>query len=119
MFGVIGHVQAVEVSFDEEPAKMLQASVSSFDRKINSITWRIQGSIDQVDHFLIFKESNNVRTLIGKAHSEFNHGSCQYLHALGKRDTGAFSYVVIPIFNDYRVGTETKTNSIVIEGHSL
>lgn len=110
--GAVGSPHVIDVSFEQDAAKLQDASVSRFGKTLNVVTWRVQGSIDQVDHFLIFKDNNDVRTLVGKAHSEFQYGNCQFLHGLSKRDSGTISYVVIPIFNDYKVGSEVTTNLI-------
>jgi hypothetical protein len=114
-YGVVGAVEVVEVTFDEEPARITEQTASRFDRYMNVITWKLLGSIDSIDHFVIMKESLGVRTLVGKAHSEFLHGNCQYLHPVSRRDIGAFSYVIVPIFNNYETGTEVITNTVIVE----
>jgi hypothetical protein len=58
---------------------------------------------------------NGVRTMVGKAHSEFLNNTCEYLHTITERDWGQLTYVIVPIFNDYRVGSEASTNSIILE----
>lgn len=113
--GGLGAVESIEVSFDSEPARIIDPAASRFDKFLNVITWKVQGSIDAVDHFLIMKDVHNVRTVIGKAHSEFPYGNCQYLHPVSRRDEGSFSYVIVPIFNDYKTGTQVTTNAVVVE----
>ena len=113
--GAVGGVTSVEVSFDSEPARIVDPAAVRFDKFLNVITWKVQGSIDAVDHFLIMKDVHNVRTLIGKAHSEFAYGNCQYLHPVTRRDEGSFSYVIVPIFNDYKTGAQATTNAVVVE----
>ena len=110
--GEIGTIETVELSFDEEPARIIDANASSVNNDLNIITWRIGGSIDQVDHFLIIKDVHGVRTMIGKAHSEFESGNAQYLHRTNNFDKGELRYVIIPIFNDYKIGLPIFTNSI-------
>jgi hypothetical protein len=112
--GFIGTIETVEVSFDDQPARVNNASASRFDTNLNVVTWKLEGSIDQVDHFLIVKDVHGVRTLVGKTHSEFEFGNCQYLHPLNSRDQGELRYIVIPIFNDYTIGTQTVTNSVIV-----
>lgn len=113
--GAIGALQTIEISFDAEPASIIDPVAARFDKFLNVINWKLQGAIDAVDHFLIMKEVHNVRTLIGKAHSEFPYGNCQYLHPVGRADEGSFSYVIVPIFNDYKTGTPVTTNAVVVE----
>lgn len=113
--GAIGATQSTEVSLNIEPAYVVDATASRFDRSLNVLTWRLEGAIDQVDHFMIIKDVLGVRTLIGKAHSEFPLGNCQYLHKVSNRDEGSLVYVIVPVFNDYKVGAEVVSNSIVVD----
>lgn len=113
--GNIGDVTTIEVSFNNDPAHIVDASASNFDKFLNIITWKIQGSIDAIDHFVIMKDVHGVRTLIGKAHSEFLYGNCQYLHPLSRKDQGSFNYVIVPVFNTYKIGTQVATNDVIVE----
>jgi hypothetical protein len=113
--GIIGTIESVDVSFDSDNTIVLDSSASRFDRHTNVITWKTQGSIDAIDHFVIIKDVLGVRTLIGKAHSEFSYGNCQYLHRLTQRDLGALRYVIIPVLNTYEIGAESITNVVVID----
>ncbi len=116
--GAIGDVETFEVSFGNSAAWIADPAASRFDKFLNVITWKVQGDIGQIDHFLIMKDVHGVRTMIGKAHSEFLYGSCQYLHQVTRRDEGSFSYVIVPIFNDYRSGNPVVTNLVTTESHS-
>lgn len=113
--GRIGTTEIIEVSFDGEPAVIVDLTAAQFDKTLNILSWKVEGSISQVDHFVIMKEVHGVRTLIGKAHSEFPFGNAQFIHELGNDDTGAFNYVVMPIFNDYDTGAETVSNVVMVE----
>jgi len=112
--GIIGTVAEVEVSFDVEPARVIDPAAAQFDHENVVVTWSLRGLIDQVDHFLIMKDVNGVRTVVGKAHSEFESNNCQFLHKFNEQDEGELKYVITPIFNDYSVGVSIVTNSVVI-----
>jgi hypothetical protein len=113
--GVIGSITSTEVSFDQETATITEAVAANFDRQLNLVTWRLTGDITQVDHFLIMKQVHGIRTAIGKAHSEFTNGSCQYIHKITSSDVGALQFVIVPIYSDYKVGSPTVTNTLVVE----
>lgn len=113
--GTIGTTEVAEISLDSVLPSVLDASASRFDKYLNVITWRVEGSIDDIDHFIIMKDVHGVRTLIGKTHSEFLNGNCQYLHPVGRRDVGALIYIIVPIYNNYRTGTSAKTNTVIVE----
>jgi hypothetical protein len=114
-FGVVGVVTSVEVSFDNDTAKIVKQVATRFDRSLNIVSWQVQGDVGQVDHFIIMKEVHGIRTVLGKAHAEFPFGTCQYFHPLLTRDNGALSYVIIPVMNDYKVGPSASTNIVVVD----
>lgn len=113
-WGALGAPQVVEVSFDEAPARIVDAAVSRFNDATNTLTWKVQGELTRIDHFIVAMQVNSVRTLIGKAHGIVNGNTVQYLHDLTSSDIGQLSYVITPIFDDYTVGDETQTNAVNI-----
>jgi len=114
-YGIIGSPVNIEVSFDEDAAKIIDPEAAIFDRYLNLVSWKILGNVHRIDHFLIFKEIHGMRTLLGKTHGEFEYGSCQYLHKVQNRDAGALKYVIIPIMNDYKEGPAAMTNTLIVE----
>ena len=114
-YGVVGAIASTEVSFDDDTAGIVDLVASVFDRETVVVTWGILGDLSQVDHFIVMKQVHNIRTIVGKVHSEFANGSCQYVHTVTNHDVGSLSYVIVPIYNDYRVGTPATTNTLVIE----
>ena len=114
-YGTIGSITTVEASFDTDSLKVTDASAANFDRYLNVVTWKVLGDLNQVDHFLVLKQVHGIRTLIGKTHSEFTNGSCQYIHPITIHDQGSIQYVIIPVYNDYRVGLEALTNTLIVE----
>lgn len=115
-FGAVGSVTMVEVSFDQDLVKIIDPVASVFDRVTNIVSWKTLGELGQADHFLVFKEVHGIRTLIGKTHSEFPNGSCQYIHGVNHHEVGSLKYVIVPITNDYTVGAAAFTNTVVVEG---
>ena len=114
-FGVVGDITTVEASFDNATALIIDQTASPFNRSLNIVTWQVQGDITQVDHFIIMKLVNGVMTLLGKAHSEFPYGVCQYFHPLTNHDNGSLSYVIVPVMNDYQVGPSATTNPVIVD----
>lgn len=112
--GQIGTLTSVDVTFDLPPAKIVDAKATRFDARHNVLSWHVQGSIDRVEHFVIMKLVNGMRTIVGKAHSEFESGNCTFIHTLTSGDGGPVSYLIVPIFDNYSVGETTPTNVVVI-----
>ena len=115
-YGVVGSIASLEVSFDIDSAKIVDPTAAAFDRTTSLITWSILGDTSKIDHFVIMKQVHGVRSVLGKTHSSFANGSCQYVHLFTQHDVGALQYVIVPVFNDYRLGQEAITNVMVIEG---
>lgn len=114
-YGVVGSIASIEVSLDSDTAKVVDPTATAFDRSTSLVTWSILGDTSRVDHFVILKQVHGIRSVLGKSHSSFANGSCQYVHRLTQHDVGAMQYVIIPVFNDYKVGQEAVTNAVVIE----
>lgn len=114
-FGVVGSITTVEASFDNDTAKIVNQTATPFNRALNIVTWQVNGDITQVDHFIILKTVNGVRYALGKSHSEFPYGACQYFHPVTHHDNGPVSYVIIPVMNDYKVGTPVTTNTVIVD----
>lgn len=112
--GVIGTKQSINVNFDEQPARVIEPSAVRFNSTLNILTWKLAGAIDQIDHFLIMKDVHEVRTMIGKVHSEFPFGNCQFIHKTSDKDESEFTYVIVPIFNDYSTGESATSNSVIV-----
>lgn len=114
-WGALGTPQVIEASFDGPPARIVDASAVQFDEFTNVITWKLQGSMGVVDHFVVMTQVHGVRTLVGKVHSEFSNSTCQLLHQLTRVDVGELEYVIVPVFNDYKVGDSVTTNTVLVE----
>lgn len=113
--GTLGSTTNVEISIDKEPVSLLQLSASSFDNEHNILAWQVKGNLNSVDHFVIMKEINGIRTILGCAHNQFVYGNCQWIHKLDKNDRGQIKYVIVPMLNDYNRGQEVFSNTLSIE----
>jgi len=116
-YGIVGDVTTVDVSFAITASQVKKALATNFDRHHNIISWSNIGDLRKVDSFLVFKQVHGMRTALGKTHAFFhNNINCQYVHAITPDDVGVIQYVIVPMMNDYSMGSETVTNSLVIQG---
>jgi hypothetical protein len=115
VYGSIGLTATLDVSLDGETVSIVDVSASRFNRVTNLVTWRLQGNVNKVDHFIVMSEVNGVRKIVGKAHSEFPYGNCQMYHDLTVHDVGEVKYVIVPVMIDYRTGTSVSSNTIEVE----
>lgn len=114
-FGTVGNLAAAEVSFANDSVYITESSASAFDRLTNVIKWSINGSPETIDHFLILKDSLGQRTVIGKSHAINDTTSFRFFHELSTSDVGEFVYIIVPVFANYVVGQEARTNTVKAE----
>lgn len=112
--GQIGTVTSVEVSLIDQSVRVVNPVASALNEQLNIITWKLQGSLSDVDHFVIMKIVMGTKTIVGKAHSEFKNNNCQFIHKLTSRDQGSITYSIVPVLNSYKLGEITPTNAVVI-----
>lgn len=114
--GTIGVSTEVEISFDDPYVQIIESTAGKFDHYHNVVSWKFQGDISAIDHFVIMKEINGMRMVLGTAHNVFSHGTAQWMHQLTGRDIGEIKYVITPVFSDFKHGLPVYTNSIVVGG---
>lgn len=114
-FGSVGNLTTVEVSFANDTVYITESSVEPFDKKINLVRWSINGLAQSVDHFLVMKEFLGQRTVVGKAHAVNDPTTFRFFHELSSADIGELVYIIVPVFSNYVVGQESKTNSLKVE----
>lgn len=114
-FGSVGNIATAEVTFSKDLVFVTNANAEMFDTKTIVVRWAITGNSDQVDHFIIMKETQGQRTIVGKSHAVNDTSTFRFLHLLSTADIGEIEYIVTPVFDTYDVGAETKTNKVVIE----
>jgi hypothetical protein len=111
-YGTIGSVVSIDVSFDDSDPHIVAQVAERLDREFVLLTWHVQGSLEGIDCFIIIKVIDNVRTLIGKTHA-FS-ATCQFLHRLSRHDVGELTYVIVPVFNTYKTGVVSTTNTVQV-----
>jgi hypothetical protein len=114
-FGNVGNLASVDVSFANDSVYITESSSEAFDRKTNVIRWSINGSPETIDHFIIMKEFLGQRTVIGKSHAINDTTTFRFFHELSTSDIGEFVYIIVPVFANYAVGQESKTNTVKVE----
>lgn len=111
--GNLGLAAVFEASFEHVNATVTNVTAVKLDRFKNIVSWRVQGNISTIDHFLIFKQVHNIRTLLAAVHPFVEIEN--YGHNLSDKDLGPISYVIVPVYQDYSVGNGVKSNSLVVD----
>jgi hypothetical protein len=114
-YGRIGRTTSIDIDLTSMNPSILDVKASRFNRYRNQVTWKVSSDSSKVDHFLVLKDANGVRTLVGKVHTSFNESSFIFYHDLTSRDVGPIQYVVIPVYDTYSHGNDAKTTVIFVD----
>jgi len=73
------------------------------------ISWKLQGSLDDFDHFVIVKEVGRIRRFVGATYTQ------DVTDVLENNDVGTIIYYVIPVLFDFSPGIAGRSNAILID----
>ena len=111
--GDIGIVANIKVDKLETLLQIKSASAKRVDIKTVFISWKIEASIEEYDHFVIVKESKGQRSVLTTTQS------LKYADIIARDDVGTIIYYITPVYNDYSVGPTVRTNSVVVNPEEL
>jgi hypothetical protein len=114
MYGLVGSVSYVNVDFLPNIPRIANIIIRRADRDTIRIDWTITGSVNMIDHFVVMKDFNGVRTIIGKVHSEFVNEQAYFIHRLGTDDVGRFKYIVKTVMHDYSIGQIIQSQEVQV-----
>jgi acyl carrier protein len=114
-FGNVGNVSTIDVSFANDSVSISDSSAEEFDRVTNLVKWNVNGPATLIDHFLILKEFLGQREIVGKTHALNDTLTFNFYHLLSSSEIGEFNYVIVPVFKNYALGQESKTNTVSVE----
>lgn len=116
-FGTIVDVKEFDIQLAEIKPTINSATARVMTNDKVIVRWTIQGDTTKIDHFLIVMEmlGGSLRTTVGKAHSiTGNSNTIEWIDQLENKESGALTYVIIPVYLDYSSGVEARTNQILI-----
>jgi len=113
--GAVGNVVTFDVSFDNNNVDIANVHAKKYSKQTNVVTWTIVGDVRYIDHFIIMTKIVQLKKVVGRVHALFENNNCQFIHELSDDDIGSVEYIVLPIFNDYNVGSEHSSNALLVE----
>jgi hypothetical protein len=112
MKGMLGTSYEVPVSFENKNPRIFDLFVRQENNK-NYLTWKVDGDPTLIDHILVTKTINDVRTVVGKSNGFSDRQT--FIHVLTKDDIGLMSYLLTPIYLNYASGNNVESSKILIE----
>ncbi len=113
-FGKLGNITFVNVSIPKIFPEIIQQRAERVSSKFVLVQWKLSNNFKEIDHFLISKDLNRVKTFIGKSHTVSTSNTYEFLDPIDSFDIGTCNYYIRPIYNDYAPGPEVETNTLVI-----
>lgn len=113
--GLIGSSFTIDVKINSTFSNVMDAKAEIFDRRKVIISWKVDGRLDDYDHFVIMKESYGIRSIIGCAHTQVISNNCFWIHDFDKSEQGQVRYWIVPILSDYGESAPLITNSLILE----
>ena len=112
LYGSIGTSIEVDIITPKNLPKIQNFIVSFLDKKRLILSWSLSGETTLVDHFILMKEINGVKSIIGKSHCFDDN--LDFIHELTNHDLGNVRFILNPIYQDYSSGASEASNYILI-----
>ncbi len=103
---------SVDVAVPSQRTSITNLNASSTGEYENSITWRVLGSLDEVEHFIVLAEHDGVKSPIGTVHNNSESGTFEFIDDDLGAEIGTTLYSVVPVFADYTYGSESDAVSV-------
>lgn len=113
LYGMVGTSFEVDVTTHSITPTVSDFVVGYYDRKKVLLNWNVGGDINIIDHFIIMKEMNGNRTIIGKSHCL--EDNLKFFYELTKNDIGNIRFLLMPVYRDYLSGDAIFSNYILID----
>lgn len=112
LYGSTGTCIEVNVITLKHLPKIQNFIVNFLDKKRLILSWSVSGETELVDHFILMKEINGVKSIIGKSHCFDDN--LDFIHELTNHDLGNVRFILNPIYQDYSSGASEVSNYILI-----
>lgn len=113
-FGSVGDITNTQVSVANILPSVSDARSQKLGKNSTLVSWKIQGSVTKIDHFIITMEMLGMKTVVGKCHNITESNYFQFVDKLDNGEHGNIKYTIVPVFYDFTRGTEMVTNEVVV-----
>ncbi len=113
-FGNVGDLVSTEVSFANEQLSLNDVRAFKYDRHHILLQWTLDGPSKLVESFIVVLQENGMHVPIGKVHATDEKRKYEFIHTLTTNDVGNYVYGITPVFSNYAMGSEVKSNSVVV-----
>ena len=113
LYGSTGTSIEVDITTPKNTPRIQNFIVGFLDKKRLSLSWDISGDIMLIDHFVVMKEINGVKSVIGKSHCF--ESNLNFVYELTNHDLGNVRFILNPIYQDYSSGALEASNYILID----
>jgi len=113
-FGNIGNIHEVSVSLESLFPEISNAKVKNIGGKKNVVTWNVRGDKNLIDHFIIIQRRMRMEEIVGTVHPITDSNLLEFIDLLEEDEIGEMDYRIVPVYNNYKHGSESKTNKVIV-----
>jgi hypothetical protein len=111
-FGFIGNYASADVALTTQLPNVANLTSEKFGTNIDVLKWSLVGASSDVDHFQIFTEHGNKKTVVGRVVCLPEARTFQYVRDLHPIEMNLdLKYYVVPVFHDFTRGAPVLASS--------
>lgn len=95
--------------------EILEVNALQIESRSIIIEWKINGSLNLLDHFIIKNNTFGITNVIGVAHNLASTNVMRFKYNLVSDESGYMTFSVTPVYTDYSFGNEVVSNPMVIQ----
>ena len=110
--GKTGLSRSATIGIPISTARVVDLRAVKIDDDENILTWRLEGTLSAVDHFIVLAELEGVKSTLGTVHTQSESKSFTFFDNELAPAIGTTTYSVVPVFDDYSYGAESEGVSV-------
>ena len=99
--GFAGVQKFIDVKTTGRNPAIVSSRVIKLETGAAQVSWRVQGALQTIDHFLIITEKLGMQSIAGRVHGFSRNGAFVFEDSNEMSKAGEVTYYILTVFNDY------------------
>jgi hypothetical protein len=99
--GFAGVQKFIDVKTTGRNPTIVSSRVVKLETGAAQVSWRVQGALQTIDHFLIITEKLGMQSIAGRIHGFSRNGAFVFEDSNEMSKAGEVTYYILTVFNDY------------------
>ena len=113
-FGEVGNIIKTTLSLSDTLPSIYEGNATKINSKLIKIQWKLQGTANKVQYYIVVLDMLGMKTVVGKTHSITNTNYFEFYDELTNNEKGSLSYTIIPVYYDQSRGKKITTNKVLV-----